>query len=63
MRVPVYVHGSISCEDIERAFAVIGVHVRSEDGRLVADPIPSFLRKEEPTNVRRLPTKLRKVNP
>ena len=46
MRVPVYVSGSVSCEDIERAFASIGVLVRSEDGRLVADPVPKFLRPE-----------------
>lgn len=46
MRVPVYVNGSISAQDIERAFASIGVLVRSEDGRLVADPVPRFLKAE-----------------
>lgn len=52
MRYPIYFHGSIPMQDIADALAGIGVHMVTDTaGRMNADSVPRFIRKDSPNVV------------
>lgn len=59
MRVPIYLPGDMTADEIEALFRSVGLAVHSEQGRLVAKRLPQFLKKEE--NVRDMAARPRKV--
>lgn len=65
MKVAIFVEGDVALNELAHAFGSIGYHLRSDaSGRLVAEPIPSFLRREsDKSNVLRLPARPRKARP
>jgi hypothetical protein len=64
MRIPIYFSGLIPMKTIADALHQAGIHIRTEAGcRLVAEPVPAFLRKTDTeSNVVPMRTKRAKRN-
>lgn len=61
-RIAVYFSTEITAREIEIALREAGLVLRSEAGhRLVVDRVPESLRKPDPANVVRIPTRIRKA--
>lgn len=54
MKVPIFLDGNLTVDEIAAIFSAAGYMVTTEDGRLVARRVPAFLRRDE-TNVVQMP--------
>lgn len=51
-RFALFVCGSVSMIDLQTAFAPLGLMVRIDsEGRMVADPVPAFIKRDDAPNV------------